>query len=86
MFWVYILFSEKIKKTYVGYTSNLEARLKSHNALGQKDWASKYRPWLLIHYEVFESKSEAMVREKFLKTGKGRIWIKQLIESKNMFS
>ena len=84
MFWFYILFSTRIQKTYVGFTSNLELRIASHNEFGKKDWASKHRPWTLIHSEIFDSKTEAMAREKFLKSGKGRVWIKELLTSKNI--
>jgi putative endonuclease len=74
---VYILFSITHQKHYTGFTSNLEQRLLSHHHLG-KDWTSKYRPWELIFEKKFESKSEAMQFEKWLKTGAGRDFIKQL--------
>ena len=78
-FVVYILFSEKHGKTYVGFTSNLIERFKSHNFLSKKGFTTKYRPWTVIHIEFFENKNEAFAREKFLKTGKGREYIKGLI-------
>ena len=74
---VYILFSEKYQKKYIGVTSNLIARFKSHNELGTKGWTKSYRPWIVIHIEVYFNKKEALRREKFLKSGKGRQWIKQ---------
>jgi putative endonuclease len=37
----------------------------------------KYRPWTLIHTETFEIKQQALLREKQLKAGKGREWIKK---------
>ena len=78
-FVVYILFSSKYKKTYVGFTSNLIERFKSHNLLGTKGYTIKFRPWIVIHVEVFDSKKLAMEREKYLKTGKGREFIKSLL-------
>jgi putative endonuclease len=78
MFTVYILFSEKYEKHYVGFTSNLEARMQSHNELATKGFTVKYRPWKLIHTEVYETKSEAMKRELWLKSGVGRTFIKSL--------
>ncbi|MDN3204372.1 hypothetical protein [Algoriphagus sediminis] len=39
----------------------------------------KYRPWMVIHAEFFKSKRQALIREKELKTGKGREWIKKEI-------
>ena len=66
MFTVYVLHSPKFDKIYIGQTSNLESRLKSHNELGQKGWAVKFRPWKLIHSENFETRSQALKREKQL--------------------
>ena len=76
-FTVYILYSEKFSKHYVGFSSNIELRLKSHNELG-KEWTSKYRPWKLIYTKEFDTKGEAMVYEKWLKSGVGRDFIKTL--------
>ncbi|MEY2867850.1 MAG: hypothetical protein RIR01_250 [Bacteroidota bacterium] len=78
-FVVYILYSEKFNKTYIGFTSNLIERFKSHNSLSTKGYTLKFRPWNIIHVEFFSSKSEAMKREKYLKTGIGREFIQQLI-------
>ena len=75
MFTVYILYSEKYQKSYIGFTSNLEARLYSHNEMGHKGWTIKFRPWQLVFTESFSLKSEAMSREKFLKTGQGRQFV-----------
>ncbi|WCM41624.1 GIY-YIG nuclease family protein [Flavobacterium sp. CBA20B-1] len=77
-FVVYILFSKKYRKTYVGFTSNLIERIKSHNVLGTKGYTIKYRPWIVVDVQFFTSKKEAMQVEKFYKTGKGRELIKQL--------
>lgn len=79
MFTVYVLYSEKFNKIYIGFTSDLEKRLISHNELGKKGWTIKFRPWKVIHTEEFESKKEAMNREKYLKTGAGREFIRSLI-------
>ncbi len=81
-FTVYLLYSESFDKTYVGYTSDLDARLLSHNALGNKDWAVRYRPWILIHTEEYETKAEAMSREKFFKSGSGRARFLELLKAK----
>ena len=76
MFTVYVLFSIRYNKIYIGYTGNLEQRLLSHNELGKKGWTIKYRPWTLIYTENFETKQQALLKEKQLKSGKGREWIK----------
>ncbi|WP_281232051.1 GIY-YIG nuclease family protein [Flavobacterium gelatinilyticum] len=80
-FVVYILFSEKFNKNYTGFTSNLIERFKSHNLLAAKGYTVKYRPWEVVYVEFFNSKNEAIKREKYFKTGIGREFIKELIES-----
>ena len=78
MYTVYILYSEKFDKTYVGFTSDLEKRFLSHNELGKKGWTIKFRPWRIIHTENYETKSAAMLREKYFKSGVGREFIRTL--------
>ncbi len=77
MFTVYVLFSPSHDKIYIGYTSDLEARLYAHNN-SQKGWTVRYRPWTVIHHETFHTKSEAMKREKQLKSAQGRQFIRSL--------
>ncbi len=77
-FVVYILFSKRFNKTYVGFTSNLVERFKSHNQLSKTGFTTKYRPWEVIYVEFFHSKSDALLKEKFFKTGIGREIIKEL--------
>ena len=74
---VYVLFSKVHQKHYTGYTSNIEQRLLSHNKLG-KDWTSSYRPWELIYSKEFNTKTEAIEHERWLKTGVGRSFIKTI--------
>jgi putative endonuclease len=76
-FTVYILYSTVHNKHYTGFTSNLEQRLLSHNELG-KAFTSKFRPWKLIYTKQFNSKQEALIYERWLKTGTGRDFIKTL--------
>jgi len=78
MFTVYVLYSEKYNKHYTGFSSDLEARLKSHNELGTKDWTTRHRPWKVIFKEEYPEKKEAMKRERWLKSGAGRRFIKKL--------
>jgi putative endonuclease len=75
MFFVYILESLKNGKRYVGYTSKTpEQRLKEHNS-GSNKFTSQNSPFELIYSEVYSTKTMAMSREKFLKSGVGRKWI-----------
>lgn len=79
MFSVYVLYSERFNKIYIGYTSDLDSRLKSHNQLSTKGFTVKYRPWKVIYTEIFSSKSEALKRERQLKSAKGREFIYSII-------
>ena len=69
-FYVYILKSEIVNKFYTGSTSNLEKRIEFHNSPRAR-WTKKYQPCVLIHSEEFNSRSDAVKREKFLKSLKG---------------
>ncbi|MBN8642561.1 MAG: GIY-YIG nuclease family protein [Flavobacteriales bacterium] len=71
-FIVYILYSKKFDKTYVGYTSSLIERFKSHNELAKSGYTVRFRPWEVVYLEVFQSKTQAIVREKWFKSGHGR--------------
>ena len=64
---VYILYSSKDKRLYVGCTSNIEKRLKRHQD-GQVPATANRRPINLIHTEKSESKEDAFNRERFLKS------------------
>jgi putative endonuclease len=77
-FATYILYSVKHDKTYVGYTSSIIDRFNSHNFFATKGYTIKFRPWIVAHIEFFKTKKEAMIREKWLKSGKGREFIVQL--------
>ena len=81
MFKVYVLYSRIHDKLYIGFTASLSNRLLSHNKLGNKDWTGRYRPWLLIYIEEYKTKKEAMEREKELKGGQGREFLRKEILS-----
>ena len=80
MFTVYVLFSAAFNKIYIGFSSDLEQRIRSHNVLATKGYTIRYRPWTLVYKEVFDTKSEAMKREKELKSAKGRAFIWSLMD------
>ena len=79
MYYTYVLFSSSTGKIYIGFSSNIEARLKSHNDPANRGWTKKYQPWIIVHLEEFENKSKAMLREKELKTARGRKFIRENI-------
>lgn len=74
MFYIYIL-KNKDGKIYIGQTNNLMDRLNRHN-LGLTKSTKFGLPWKIMYSENFETRSEAMKREKDLKGGQGREWIK----------
>lgn len=82
-FIVYILYSEKFDKTYIGFTSSLIERFRSHNSLAKTGYTKNYRPWVVSHIEVFETKTNVIKREKWLKSGDGRKFINDL--KRNIF-
>ena len=78
MFIVYILKSESSGKLYTGHTHDLKSRLATHN-MGFSQYTKGRGPWKLIYSEEFNTRGEAMKREKFFKSGKGREELKGLI-------
>ena len=77
MFYIYILENEK-GKHYIGYTNDLEDRLKRHNT-NQVKWTSNKGPWKIIYSEYFESKPDAYKRERQIKRYKGGNAFKELL-------
>ena len=75
MYLVYILKSLKDHKRYIGFTSDLERRILEHNSGLVKSTRNR-KPFELIYTEEFEIKEQAMDREKFFKSGKGREFLK----------
>ena len=78
-YYVYVLKSESSGKSYVGQTQDLEKRLWAHNN-GLSSYTKGRGPWKLVYSEEFETRSQAMGREKFFKTGHGRDFIKKILE------
>jgi putative endonuclease len=76
---VYVLYSEKWDRLYIGYSAASMVRFYFHNALAKKGFTIKFRTWKMIHLEVFSFKNEAMKREKQLKGGQGRAWVREVI-------
>jgi putative endonuclease len=77
-YFTYVLKSEKDKKLYIGYTNNLKNRLIKHNN-GLVDATKNRRPLKLIYFECCLNKQKAIEREKALKTGFGRNYLKNRI-------
>ena len=77
---VYILQSEKDGSFYIGSTENIDNRLIQHNS-GLSKYTRKKTPWKIVYTETFETRSEAMSREYFLKKQRNREFYARLINS-----
>jgi putative endonuclease len=75
MFKVYVLHSASFDKIYIGFSFDLETRILYHNELGKKGFTLRFRPWTLVYTETLETKSDAMKRERELKSAQGRKFI-----------
>ena len=76
MYYVYVLYSFRFERIYIGHTNNIRLRLERHNS-GKVKSTKAYLPRELVHYEKFATRSEAMKREKELKAHKGRDYIRK---------
>ena len=78
MFYTYVLKSKKDGELYIGWTNDLRSRVKKHN-LGGVQSTKDRRPLMLIYYEACCGKDDAIRREKQLKTGFGRAYLKRRV-------
>lgn len=76
-YYVYVLKSLEKKYIYVGITDNLLRRYTSHQK-GYNKTTKPYRPFSIILTEKFNSRTEARKREKYLKSGVGKEFLKTL--------
>jgi len=75
MWYVYLLTSEKAGHWYTGSTKDLRKRISDHNE-GRNFSTKSGRPWKLIYYEAGLSREDARAREKYLKSGMGKRYLK----------
>jgi putative endonuclease len=71
MFHVYVLRSETTGHRYVGSSEDVDERVRRHNA-GHSKSTRHGVPWMLIHSESFSTRAEAIRRERYYKSGRGR--------------
>ena len=62
---------------YTGLTSDLETRLEEHNKKSLSFWTKRGTEWKIIYEEEFNNYTEALKREKWLKSGTGRDYLKK---------
>jgi len=78
-FYTYVLRSNKDGKTYIGFTSDLKKRIREHET-GKVQATAHRIPLELIYYEACRSEKCAVRREKALKTGFGRAYLKRRVD------
>ncbi|MDP2649769.1 MAG: GIY-YIG nuclease family protein [bacterium] len=81
MYYIYALYNREYNKIYIGQTEDLEERLKLHR---KKIFANSFTSrfdgdWNLIYKEIAENRKQALLREKQLKSYRGREFIKRYI-------
>jgi putative endonuclease len=81
MYFVYVLQDTVTRKHYTGFTSDLEQRVGQHNSGVTKSTKNRGK-WVLLHSEEFPTRPEAMRRERFLKSGKGREELRRIPRAK----
>ena len=77
MYFVYAISSLHRTYTYVGISNDYERRVDEHNK-GYNEKTKAYRPFKLIYTQMFDTRASARVREKYLKSGAGREFLKGL--------
>ena len=86
MFCVYAVYNQIRDKIYIGHTENLVLRIARHNNLlhnKKTSFTSKNNgDWVLIYHESYETRRQAMIREKEVKSSRGRQFIRQIIKQK----
>jgi len=78
MYYVYVLRSERTGRRYVGSCRDIDERLRRHNA-GHSKATRHGIPWALAYSEAYPTRTEAMSRERYFKTGKGRDELDRLL-------
>lgn len=81
MHYVYLLENQNDKSWYIGFTQDIQQRFKEHNS-GKGGRTTKLKPsWSLIYYEFYLNKNDAIGRERFLKSGAGRRFVKKQLKN-----
>lgn len=76
---VFVLYSYTHNRIFVGYTTSLTDYMITMNVMESDNPLYEFRPWTLVHMELFVSEDEAMVREGFLKQEIGQDYIRREI-------
>ena len=85
MHFVYVLYSLKDNRLYKGSTSNIQKRFIKHNSGGSKSTAHR-KPFVVVHIEQFENKTQALKRELYLKTPEGGAKLIQYLKDNHILN
>ena len=80
MYYVYVLTIEKDGRFYTGSTNDLKRRLDEYNA-GKVGSTKRRKPFKLIYYEACIDEKDARKREKYLKSGMGKKYIRNRLKN-----
>ena len=78
-YYTYVIQSEVDGRFYKGQTENIASRILQHNS-GKTKSTKGYLPWKLVYFEKFKTREEALLREKYFKSGVGREFLKKLLK------
>ncbi len=79
MITVYAIYDKLLDQIYVGMTNNLERRVGEHKR-GQSFYTRQFKDFKLIYKESFENYTEGRKKEKYLKQGAGKEFLRTLIK------
>lgn len=79
IYWVYVIQAVKYDRLYKGVTQDYQHRIDQHNN-GQVASTKAYIPWKLIYLEGYINKTDALIQEKYLKSGSGRELLKRKLK------
>jgi putative endonuclease len=79
MYYTYVLYREKDERWYTGTTRDLRARYAAHT--NGRVWATRSRrPLSLVYYEACRCQEDAFRRERYLKSGRGKRYLRQRLD------
>lgn len=81
MYYVYLIECQNDKSWYIGFSEDLKRRIKEHLSGNGCRTTSLKNDWKLIYYESYTEKEDAVGREKFLKSGSGRTFLKKQLKN-----
>ena len=84
MWFLYLLYSEKIDRFYIGISQNPETRLRYHNTI-ENGWTSRGKPWKLVFMKGFPNRQNAQFWENKIKGQKSRAIIQKIINDEFIF-